>query len=166
MPARILIVEDDPVQRMDLRHVLIEEGYQVVGETADGETAVDLARSLQPDLVIMDLILRAQNSLNAAALLRQEDIAPVIVLSAFNDAHFVTSAIHAGVHNYLIKPLLASEVKPAVEMALASYAKQRELAARADLITQELAQRKRAEREKGFELERKNIIKWKTNWEL
>jgi response regulator NasT len=145
---------------MDLKHLLAEEGYLVVGETADGEKVVDLARSLRPDLVIMDLILREQNSLDAAALLRQEDIAPVIILSAFSDRHFVTSALHAGVFNYLIKPLLASEVRPAVEMALASHERQCKLTAQARLVTQELEQRKRAEFEKGLEMAKKAFIRW------
>ena len=165
MPARILLAEDDPVQRMELSAMLTEQGYLVVGEVADGQSAIDLARALRPDLVLMDICLPERDGVSAAAILRQENGTPVVLLSAFSEATFIKGAKEAGVLNYLIKPLRESEVSPAIEIALARDRSRRVQEEQAHLLNAQLEARKRAEREKGLLLEKRRLEEEKRRWE-
>jgi AmiR/NasT family two-component response regulator len=118
MPVRIIIADDQPLQRIDLKDVLTRRGYQVVGEATDGLGVITLARLLHPDLVIMDIHMPDMDGILAAETLAREKIAPVIFLTAYTDQALVKRARDIGVSNYLVKPLHESEVVPAVEMAL------------------------------------------------
>jgi AmiR/NasT family two-component response regulator len=118
MPVRIIIADDQPLQRIDLKDVLTRRGYQVVGEATDGLGVITLARLLHPDLVIMDIHMPDMDGILAAETLVREKIAPVIFLTAYTDQALVKRARDIGVSNYLVKPLHESEVVPAVEMAL------------------------------------------------
>jgi AmiR/NasT family two-component response regulator len=157
MPARILLVEDDPIQRMDLSTMLIEQGYLVVGEVADGRSAIELARTLRPDLVLMDIRLPDRDGISAAAILRKENIAPVVLLSAFSGAWLVERARDAGVFNYLIKPLRESEVRPTIEVALARDRERRAQEEHISLLDEQLEATKRAERQKGLLMEKRRL---------
>jgi AmiR/NasT family two-component response regulator len=165
MPTRILLAEDDPIQRMELRHILTEQGYLVVGEVADGQSVVDVASTLRPDLVLMDIRLPGRDGISAAAILRQEDIAPVVLLSAFSGAWFIEKAKDAGVLNYLIKPLRESEIRPTIEVALARDKDRRIQEGQINLLNEQLEARKRAEREKGLLLEMRRLEETKRQWE-
>jgi AmiR/NasT family two-component response regulator len=157
MPARILLVEDDPIQRMDLSTMLTEQGYLVVGEVADGRSAIELARTLRPDLVLMDIRLPDRDGISAAAILRKENIAPVVLLSAFSGAWLVERARDAGVLNYLIKPLRESEVRPTIEVALARDRERRAQEEHISLLDEQLEATKRAERQKGLLMEKRRL---------
>ena len=119
MPTRIIIADDEAIQRMDLKDILSKQGYLVVGEAGDGVSAVNLAREIRPDLVIMDIRMPDMDGIAAAETLTQEKIAPVLLLTAFGDQPLVERAKDAGVVNYIVKPLRESEVAPAIEVALA-----------------------------------------------
>ena len=157
MLARILLAEDDPIQRMELSAMLTEQGYLVVGEVADGQSVIDLAHILRPDLVLMDICLPEQDGVSVAAILRQENVAPVVLLSAFSGARFIEGAKDAGVLNYLIKPLRESEVRPTIEVALARDRDRRGQEEQVSLLNEQLEARKRAEREKGLLLEKRRM---------
>src|SRR5215203_3125663 len=102
--ARVVIADDDPIIRMDLREMLTDLNYQVVGEAADGRNALGLARDLRPELVIMDIRMPEMDGIEAAKLLTQESIAPVLLLTAYSEPELVQRAMQAGVVGYLVKP--------------------------------------------------------------
>src|SRR5260370_39981672 len=127
MSTRIIIADDETIQRMDLKDVLTKQGYLVVGEAGDGLSAVNLAREIRPDLVIMDIRMPDMDGITAAETLTQEKIAPVLLLTAFGDQPLVDRAKEAGVVNYIFKPLRESEVTPAIAIALARSSRLRAL---------------------------------------
>jgi len=124
--GRVLIADDEAVIRMDLRAMLEELGHEVVGEADNGETACYMARSLKPDLIILDIMMPKMNGLEAAAQINQQRIAPVLLLTAYSETSMIEQATQAGVLAYLVKPFRKQELQPAIEIAMARY---RELAA-------------------------------------
>lgn len=126
LQARILIADDDSMIRMDLRRMLEDLGHCVVGEADNGETACHLARSLRPDLTILDIMMPKQNGLETAEIISQERLGPVMLLTAYSDAPTIQQANRAGVLAYLVKPFRQQEIQPAIEIAIARY---REMAA-------------------------------------
>jgi len=149
-PRRVLIAEDEALIRLDLAEMLREEGYDVVGEAGDGQEAVDLAESLQPDLVIMDVKMPRRDGIDAAAEIAAKRIAPVVLLTAFSQRDLVEKARDAGAMAYLVKPFSISDLMPAIEVAMSRF---REIAALerevADL-GERLETRKLVERAKGL----------------
>jgi two-component system, response regulator PdtaR len=150
MPTRLLLVEDDPLIRMDLREDLQQLGYLVVGEAGDGQTGLTLARELRPDLVIMCIIMPEMDGLTAARILAAERIAPVMLLTALSDDEISARACDAGVAMYLTKPWRQSDLQPAIEVALARHREFIELERRVQLLQEELATRRIVERASGF----------------
>ncbi len=138
MSIRILIADDEPLQRMDLRDMLTEQGYQVIGEVRDGLSAVKRARAERPDVVIMDIQMPVMDGLSAAAILIREQIAPVVLATALSDQDSIHRAKLAGVISYIIKPLRESEIAPTIEMALARYRAYRRIEAEVDALLAEL----------------------------
>jgi len=138
MSIRILIADDEPLQRMDLRDMLTEQGYQVIGEVRDGLSAVTRARTERPDVVIMDIQMPVMDGLSAAEILISEQIAPVVLATALSDQDSIHRAKLAGVISYIIKPLRESEIAPTIEMALARYRAYRRIEAEVDALLQEL----------------------------
>jgi AmiR/NasT family two-component response regulator len=157
MPARIIIADDETIQRMDLKDILAKQGYLVVGEAGDGVSAVNLARELRPDLVIMDIRMPDMDGITAAEALTQEKIAPVLLLTAFGDQQLVERAKEAGVVNYIVKPLRESEVAPAIEVTLARYNEFRLLEEKTRTLTEQLETRKIVERAKGVLMEKQGL---------
>lgn len=157
MPARIIIADDQPLHRMDLRDVLTRRGYLVVDEAVDGMSVVSRARLQRPDLVIMDIRMPDMDGIVAAETLVRERIAPVILLTAYTDRTLVQRAKEIGVINYLIKPLQESEVVPAVEMALSHHKQLIAMEERLRFLTEQLETRKTAERVKGLLLEKQRL---------
>src|SRR5579864_3913924 len=157
MPTRIIIADDEAIQRMDLRDVLTRRGYLVIGEAGDGQSAVNLTRELRPDLVIMDIRMPDVDGITAAGILTQEKIAPVLLLTAFGDQELVERAKDAGVVNYIVKPLRESEVTPAIEVALARYSEFRALEEKTRTLTEQLETRKFVERAKGLLMEKQGL---------
>jgi AmiR/NasT family two-component response regulator len=147
--TRVLIAEDEALIRLDLREMLEEEGFTVVGEAADGEEAVALATELQPDLVICDVKMPKMDGIAAAAQITAERIAPVVMLTAFSQRDLVERARDAGAMAYLVKPFQKRDLLPAIEMATSRFAEIKALEAEVTDLRERLEARKLIERAKG-----------------
>ena len=121
---RVIIADDESIIRMDLREMLTNLGYLVVGEVGDGRSAVNLARELRPEIVIMDIKFEGEefDGIDAARILTEERIAPVLLLTAYSQRELVVRAREAGVVGYLVKPFREADLVPAIEVALARFA--------------------------------------------
>ncbi len=148
-PRRIVVAEDEAIIRVDLAEMLTEAGYEVVGEAADGEQAVDLATRLRPDLVIMDVKMPILDGISAAERIGAERICPVVMLTAFSQTELVERARDAGVMAYVVKPFTAADITPAVEVALSRWTEVKELEAEVADLGERLETRKAVDRAKG-----------------
>jgi two-component system, response regulator PdtaR len=146
---RVLIAEDEALIRLDLREMLVEEGYDVCGEAGDGEEAVKLAEELRPDLVIMDIKMPIMDGLAAAERIAGARIAAVVILTAFSQRDLVERARTAGAMAYLVKPFQKSDLVPAIEIALSRFAEMQALESEVAGLTERLETRKLVERAKG-----------------
>ena len=145
----IVIAEDEAIIRLDLRELLEEEGYQVVGEAGRGDQAVELARSLRPDLVILDVKMPGMDGIEAARQITSEGVCAVLMLTAFSQREVVEQARDAGAVAYLVKPFQKQDLVPAIELATARYAETKALAAEVSELTERLEVRKLLDRAKG-----------------
>ena len=148
--SRVVIAEDEALIRLDLKETLDELGYEVVGEAADGEQAVALARELKPDLVILDVKMPVLDGISAAQRICRRGIAPVVILTAFSQRDLVERARDAGAMAYLVKPFSSADLMPAIEMALSRYAEATALRDEVSNLTEQLATRKVLDRAKGI----------------
>ena len=146
---RVVIAEDEALIRLDLREMLIDEGYEVVGEASDGERAVSLASELTPDLVICDIKMPKMDGITAAAQITEQRIAPVVMLTAFSQRDLIERARDAGAMAYLVKPFDKRDLLPAIEMAMSRFAEIRALEAEVTGLRERLEARKLIERAKG-----------------
>jgi two-component system, response regulator PdtaR len=146
---RVLIAEDEALIRLDLAEMLVEEGYEVVGEAGDGETAVRIAEELRPDLVIMDIKMPIMDGLAAAEKIAAARLAPVVILTAFSQRDLVERARAAGAMAYLVKPFQKSDLVPAIEIALSRFSEVSALETEVAGLTDRLETRKVVERAKG-----------------
>jgi two-component system, response regulator PdtaR len=146
---RVLIAEDEALIRLDLAEMLVEEGYDVVGEAGDGEVAVRLAEELRPDLCIFDIKMPVMDGLAAAEKIADARIAPVVILTAFSQRELVERARQAGAMAYLVKPFQKSDLVPAIEIALSRFAELAALEAEVASLTERLETRKVVERAKS-----------------
>ncbi len=147
---RVLIAEDEALIRLDLAEMLSEEGYQVVGEAGDGQEAVELAESLRPDLVIMDVKMPRRDGIDAAGEIAAKRIAPVVVLTAFSQRDLVERARDAGAMAYLVKPFSISDLVPAIELAFSRFQEVIQLEREVADLGERLETRKLIERAKGL----------------
>lgn len=145
----IVIAEDEAIIRLDLRELLEEEGYSVVGEAGRGDQAVELVRNLRPDLVILDVKMPGVDGIEAARQITAEGICAVLMLTAFSQREVVEQARDAGAVAYLVKPFQKSDLVPAIELATARYAETKALAAEVGELTERLEVRKLIDRAKG-----------------
>lgn len=155
--ARIIIAEDDDVTRKDLREMLEGLGYLVVGEARDGRSAVNLARELRPDIVVMDIKMPGMDGIEAAESLTQERIAPVLLLTAYYDEAKVERAKQAGVIAYLVKPFSESDLEPAIEVALSRFGELRALDSEVERLEEALETRKLVDRAKGILMDTRGL---------
>jgi response regulator NasT len=146
---RVVIAEDEAIIRLDLRELLEEEGYDVVGETGRGDEAVELVRDLVPDLVILDVKMPGLDGLSAARHIASERLAAVLILTAFSQRDLIERARDAGALAYLVKPFQKSELIPAIELAMARHAELTSLERHVDDLEQRLEARKLIDRAKG-----------------
>ncbi len=147
---RVLIAEDEALIRLDLSEMLAEEGFEVVGQAVDGEQAVTMATELRPDLVIMDVKMPKKDGIDAAAEIVGEQIAPVVILTAFSQRELIERARDAGAMAYLVKPFSKADLLPAIELAVARYAETAALRLEVADISQRLEARKIIDRAKGL----------------
>jgi response regulator NasT len=154
---RVLIAEDEALIRLDLREMLEEEGFDVVGEAADGEQAVALATKLHPDLVICDIKMPKMDGIQAAAQITEARIAPVVMLTAFSQRDLIERARDAGAMAYLVKPFQKRDLLPAIEMASSRFAEMRALEAEVTGLRERLEARKLIERAKGMLMTRHGL---------
>ena len=157
MTTRILIAEDEVISRMDLREMLTHLGYTVVGQAGDGVAAVNLARTLKPDLVVMDIKMPELDGISAAETLAQERTVPVLLLTAYSDREFVDRAVDAGVMGYLVKPFAEAQLKPAIEVALERWREVRQMQQDLEDTKETLETRKLVERAKGVLMDSQNL---------
>ncbi|MDQ1629377.1 MAG: two-component system, response regulator PdtaR [Actinomycetota bacterium] len=147
---RVVIAEDEALIRLDLKEMLEEEGFSVVGEAADGDQAVALAEQLRPDLVVLDVKMPRLDGISAARRISAARIAPVVILTAFSQPELVERARDAGTMAYLVKPFTKADLLPAVEMAMARYDETVALEAEVGDLRERLEARKRIDRAKGL----------------
>jgi response regulator NasT len=147
---RVLVAEDEALIRMDLVELLTEEGYIVIAEAGDGEEALELARKLMPDLVVMDVKMPKMDGISAAAMIAEERIAPVVMLTAFSQRELVERARDAGAMAYVVKPFDASDVVPAIEIAMGRFAEIRAVEAEVADLEERFASRKAVDQAKGL----------------
>jgi len=120
MTRRVVIAEDEAIIRLDLKEILLDEGYDVVGETGRGDEAVELVRAHHPDLVILDVKMPGSDGLAAARSIRDLDLkVAVLILTAFSQRSLIDEARDAGVAAYLVKPFQRIELIPAIDQAMA-----------------------------------------------
>ncbi len=147
---RVLIAEDEALIRLDLAEMLREEGYQVIAESGDGESAIELARDLRPTLVIMDIKMPKVDGISAAAVIVKERIAPVVMLTAFSQRDLIEQARDAGAMAYLVKPFARHELVPAIELSVSRFAEMQALEDEVATLTERLETRKSIDRAKGL----------------
>ncbi len=146
---KILIAEDEAIIRLDLKEMLEEEGYTVVGEAGVGEQAVELAREHKPDLVILDVKMPVLDGIAAAEQIASARIAPVVILTAFSQRELVERARDAGAMAYLVKPFTRGDLVPAIEMAVSRFAEIGLLEQEVADLSERLETRKSVDRAKG-----------------
>jgi two-component system, response regulator PdtaR len=155
--TRILLAEDEVISRMDLREMLENLGYIVIGEAGDGVAAVNLARALKPDLVLMDIKMPELDGISAAETLSHERVTPVLLLTAYSDKEFVDRAVDAGVMGYLVKPFAEAQLKPAIEVALERWREIRQIQQDLSQTQETLETRKLVERAKGVLMDSQSL---------
>ena len=148
-PTRVVIAEDEAIIRLDLKELLQEEEYDVVGETGRGDEAVELVRDLRPDLVILDIKMPGLDGLSAAREIAGERLAAVLMVTAFSQRELVEQARDAGALAYLVKPFQKSDLIPAIEVALGRFAELTALERDVEDLQARLEARKHIDRAKG-----------------
>lgn len=147
---RVLIAEDEALIRMDLREMLVEEGHEVVGEARDGAEAIRLARELRPDVVFMDVKMPGTDGIEAAGVIGDEAIAPVVMVTAFSQQGYIEDATKAGAMAYIVKPFSKRDILPAMHVAVSRFAETRALADEVSDLSERLETRRIVDRAKGL----------------
>ncbi len=150
MTIRVVIAEDEAIIRLDLRETLEEEGYDVVGESGRGDHALDLVRTLKPDIAILDIKMPHMDGLEAARIINAERICGVLMLTAFSQREVVEDARDAGALAYLVKPYQKSDLIPAIEVAIGRFRELQHLSGEVDALGEQLEARKLIDRAKGI----------------
>src|SRR5436309_3786909 len=148
-PLRVVIAEDEALIRLDLKEMLEEEGYSVVAEAGDGESAVEHVVTLKPDLVILDVKMPVLDGISAAERIAAGQIAPVVILTAFSQRELVERARDAGAMAYLVKPFTKADLVPAIEIAVSRFQEMSALGAEVGTLRERLEVRKLLDRAEG-----------------
>ena len=157
VPVRVVVAEDEPIIRLDLVESLTEEGYEVVGQAADGVEAVAMVRQHQPDVAILDIKMPNMDGIAAASEIVGDRLAAVVILTAFSQRDLVEQARDAGAISYLIKPFQRSELVPAIEIAIARFRELAALSEQADSLADQLETRKVVDRAKGILMDEQGL---------
>ncbi len=155
--ARILLVEDESILRMDLKEMLIEAGYEIAGEAGDGEKAIELAHTTNPDLIIMDVKMPGMNGLKASKIITRSINVPVLILTAYSQRDLIEEAKHANIIGYLVKPIRESNLIPSIEIALSQAERFSTLKRDIHALEKKLQSRKTIEKAKGILMKRDHI---------
>lgn len=151
MSGRIVIVDDEPITRMDIRGILEDKGYNVVGEASDGITAVELCKELRPDLVLMDISMPILNGLKASKLILEKKYArSVILCTAYSDSEHINKAKEYGVSGFVVKPIDERHLIPTIEVGMAMGNKQQMIEKKHAQLEKKLNERKIIEKAKGI----------------
>ncbi len=145
-----MIAEDEALIRLDLKEMLEEDGYVVAGEASDGEAAVKLTESLEPDLVIMDIKMPGLDGISAAERITADHLAPVVILTAFSQRELVLRARDAGAMAFLVKPFTKADLVPAIEIAVSRFQEFSALETEVSSLKDRLEVRKLLDRAKGI----------------
>jgi AmiR/NasT family two-component response regulator len=148
--VRVVIAEDEAIVRLDLKEIMEEEGYEVVGETGRGDEAVELVRQHRPELAILDVKMPGMDGLSAAREINSERLCAVLILTAFSQRDLIEQARNAGALAYLVKPFQKSELLPAIEMAIGRFAEMKALDEQVKSLEEHLEVRKKVDRAKGI----------------
>src|ERR1051326_2194839 len=157
LQGRVLIADDDPLIRLDLKTMLESIGHEVVGEADNGENACYMARSLKPDLIILDVMMPKMDGLKAASVINGERLAPVLMLTAYSEAPMIEEATRAGVLAYLVKPFRKQELQPAIEISLSRYRELAALEGEIDQLHDQIETRKIVGRAKAILMDRNGL---------
>lgn len=155
--ARVVVAEDETLIRLDIVEILRGEGYDVVGEADNGETAIQLARELRPDVVLMDVKMPVIDGITAAEAIAKERIAPVVLLTAFSQKELVERAREAGAMAYVVKPFTPADLIPALEIARSRHEEILALAKEVTDLKEQFETRKIVERAKGLLTEKMGL---------
>lgn len=155
--TRVIIADDESIIRADLKEMLTSLNYLVVGEVGDGQSAVNLSRELRPDVVLMDIKMPNMDGIDAAKILTEEQIAPVVLLTAYGQKELVDRAKEAGVVGYLVKPFRETDLLPAIEVALSRFSEFKTVRQEVDDLQNALETRKLVERAKGILMDTQKI---------
>ena len=154
---RILVAEDETIIRLDLKDLLERAGFEVCAEARDGEEAVELARTLRPDLALMDVKMPRLDGIEAARRILEERPIPIVMLTAYGQDELVSRAVEAGVFGYLVKPFREQDLLPAIQTARARHEELAALREEAESLQEALAARKVIERAKGLLMEKEQL---------
>ena len=149
MAIRIVLAEDEAIIRLDLRESLQEEGYEVVADVGRGDKAVEMVEALKPDVAIFDIKMPGMSGLEAAKIVSDKKICPVVMLTAFSQREIIEQARDAGALAYLVKPFQKTDLIPAIELAIARFAELRSLSGEVAALGAQLEIRKLVDRAKG-----------------
>lgn len=147
---RILIADDDPIIRLDLRQMLESIGYEVIAEAEDGQQAIELANEFTPEVCLMDVKMPVLDGIDAAEQICGTGLAPVVLLTAYSDQELIQRASAAGVFGYLVKPFKPSDLAPAIEVARGRFEQNKKLIDELEDVNERLEVRKIIERAKGI----------------
>ena len=154
---RVIIADDDTIIRLDLRKMLEDLGYDVVAEVADGQQAVEQARLLKPDVMILDVKMPEIDGIEAARIISSERIAPVLLLTAYSQIELINRAKDSGVYSYLVKPFKQTDLMPQIEVAVARWQQYLEIETQANSLEEKLETRKAVDRAKGLLMDQHSI---------
>ncbi|QXM06525.1 ANTAR domain-containing response regulator [Crassaminicella indica] len=158
MKKRIVIAEDDPITRLDLIEMLLQNNYNVVGEAKDGFDVIELCRKFKPDLVLMDIKMPLLDGINAAQIIRNERLAKaIILLTAYSSKNFIDKAKKVGVRGYLVKPIDEKSLLTTLEIALSNANELEEVTKKLESTNEKLDARKKIEKAKGILMNKYSI---------
>jgi len=155
MSFKILIADDEPLIRVDLKELLEESGYEVVAEAGDGREALRLINQVKPHLAILDIKMPSMDGISVAKEISKRF--PVIILTAYTERHLIEKARDAGVMSYLSKPFREGDISPAIELAVSHFLKTSELTERVSRLKEQLETRKLVDRAKGLLMKQEGV---------
>jgi response regulator NasT len=154
---QVLIADDEAIRLLSLKSQLRNLEMDTVGEASNGREAVELARQLQPDLVILDIKMPEMDGIEAAKAITAERPVPIVLLTAYSERELAKRAIEAGIFAYLVKPISEADLLPAIVLATSRFAEFQLLRREIDDLKEALETRKLIEQAKGILMQRRRL---------